>query len=69
MIAAPIICAACWLASMAYIAYDSWSRGAIDGFEAQAPFNRAAMSRALYIAGYRIGAEARRIERLNRGER
>ena len=55
-----------------YEAYDSWADGVVAGFEAREPFPRSVHFRALYIAGYRIGADAReawRLERLSRGDR
>lgn len=69
MSAAAIILGALCGVCLAYAAYLSWATGAADGFDANGPSTHSVAFRALYISGYRIGAEARRIERLNRGER
>ena len=68
MIASGVIFAVCWLVGVLYMAYDSWSNGVADGFASRDPWAPSYKSsfRGLYVAGYRVGADALRIERLNR---
>ena len=65
--AAAIILGALCGVCLAYAAYLSWATGATGGFDANGPSTHSVAFRALYIAGYRIGAEARRLEQMNRG--
>ena len=67
MSAAGVILGALCGACLAHTAYLSWAMGAADGFDANGPSTHSVAFRALYIAGYRIGAEARRLEQMNRG--
>lgn len=69
MTAASVICAFLLAVSLAYAAYDSWACGVSDGGEGSlmGASSHAMTFRALYVLGYRVGAEALYLERLNRG--